>query len=349
VKFGIVSLPQTLQDFPAALVLGTFGGLCGALYIYVNHNFNYAFRKKYLKSNVAKIIECCLLTFVTITCFYWAPELTRNNCIEKSELDPDRLEDVDNYLIQYYCDEGQFNPLASFAFNQQATVIRAMMNFGLTYQFTVMFILFVLWFAFTMITSGTAIPCGIFLPCIIVGQCLGQMYYITVNAIMGANPNLKPQSCSIIGAAAMLSASTRMTYSLAVIMLETTSNVDLFIPMIFALFVSYGVGSLFTRSLYTGTLRAKNIPVLEKHLPKCNRNITADVIMTSPVKTLKVVDKVQNILVAVQTSSFHGFPVMNSKDKPVGIISKNTLITLIEYNCWYDLQKEIRKKTIMKQ
>ena len=69
----------------------------------------------------------------------------------------------------------------------------------------------------------------------------------------------------------MLSGSTRMTYSLAVIMLETTSNVDLFLPMIFALFVSYGVGSLFTKSLYLGTLRSKNIPVLDKAIPKCNR------------------------------------------------------------------------------
>ena len=48
----------------------------------------------------------------------------------------------------------------------------------------------------------------------------------------------------------MLSGSTRMTYSLAVIMLETSQNVDLFLPMILGLFVSYGVGSIFTRSLY---------------------------------------------------------------------------------------------------
>lgn len=73
----------------------------------------------------------------------------------------------------------------------------------------------------------------------------------------------------------MLSGSTRMTYSLAVIMLETTSNVDLFLPMIFALFVSYGVGSLFTRSLYSGTLRIKNIPLLDKSIPRCNRSMTA--------------------------------------------------------------------------
>jgi len=118
------------------------------------------------------------------------------------------------------------------------------------------------------------------------------MYYSIAHKMFPDNVNMKAQSFSVIGAAAMLSSSTRMTYSLAVIMLETTSNVDLFIPMIFALFVSYGVGSLFTRSLYTGTLRAKNIPVLDKQIPKCNRMLAAEVLMTSDLKTLKPVENV---------------------------------------------------------
>ena len=104
---------------------------------------------------------------------------------------------------------------------------------------------------------------GIFLPCIIIGCALGRIYG---NIVTGWFPdsaeNLNSQAYAIIGASAMLSGSTRMTYSLAVIMLETTSNVDLFLPMIFALFFSYAVGSTFNRSLYAGLLRQKNIPIL---------------------------------------------------------------------------------------
>jgi H+/Cl- antiporter ClcA len=90
----------------------------------------------------------------------------------------------------------------------------------------------------------------------------------------------------------MLSGSTRMTYSLAVVMLETTSNVNLFLPMIFALFVSYGVGSLFTRSLYRGTLRVKNIPLLDKGIPKVNKKKMACEIMTYPVITFNMIENV---------------------------------------------------------
>lgn len=74
---------------------------------------------------------------------------------------------------------------------------------------------------------------------------------------------------SILGAVAVLASSTRMTYSIAVIMLETTSNVELFLPIIFTLFISYGVGFLLNaRSIYKGALRSKNIPILNKSIPK---------------------------------------------------------------------------------
>jgi H+/Cl- antiporter ClcA len=67
-----------------------------------------------------------------------------------------------------------------------------------------------------------------------------------------------------------------MTYSLAVIMLETTSNVELFLPIIFTLFASYGAGSLLiNKSIYLGAMRSKNIPVLQKRIPKVNKHLLA--------------------------------------------------------------------------
>ena len=132
-----------------------------------------------------------------------------------------------------------------------------MFNNSVYFPFLCMFYYFLIWYFFTMITSGTAIPCGIFIPCIIIGGSLGEMYAAISYQIQGDNINVHPESYAVMGAAAMLSGSTRMTYSLAVLMLETTSNVDLFLPMTFCLFTSYGVGSIFTRSLYSGYLRSK--------------------------------------------------------------------------------------------
>lgn len=95
---------------------------------------------------------------------------------------------------------------------------------------------------------------------------------------------MNEETMCILGATAVLSGSTRMTYSLAVIMLETTQNVDLFLPIIFTLFASYGVGTvLINKSIYGGALRSKNIPILNKRIPKPNRGLLAYSIMNAPV------------------------------------------------------------------
>jgi len=133
----------------------------------------------------------------------------------------------------------------------------------------------------------------------------------------------------------MLSGSTRMTYSLAVLMLETTSNVDLFLPMTFCLFTSYGVGSFFTRSLYSGYMRSKQIPILRKDIPPDNKDVKAETIMNTPVKSFQIIESVQNVLTQIQTSSFQVWPILNSKGRIIGTINKQTLIAMVEHDCWY--------------
>ena len=65
----------------------------------------------------------------------------------------------------------------------------------------------------------------------------------------------------------MLVSYCQLTYSLAVIMLETTQSINLFIPMIFATIVSLSVSRHFSRSLYDIALRHKNIPLLREQVP----------------------------------------------------------------------------------
>ena len=84
-----------------------------------------------------------------------------------------------------------------------------------------------------------------------------------------------------MGAASVLGGYSRLSFSLAVIMLETTENVNLFIPIIFALFISFGVGRLFNRSMYVDSLRTKGIPFLIEEVPEVNAHLKADQIMST--------------------------------------------------------------------
>jgi len=72
------------------------------------------------------------------------------------------------------------------------------------------------------------------------------------------------QSYLIIGATAILSSYTRLTYSLAVVMMETTQAINMFLPMVITIGVSHATAMLFNRSLYDYALRGKNIPMLQE-------------------------------------------------------------------------------------
>tara|TARA_B110000285_G_scaffold217174_1_gene265230 strand:- start:627 stop:851 length:225 start_codon:yes stop_codon:yes gene_type:complete len=74
----------------------------------------------------------------------------------------------------------------------------------------------------------------------------------------------------------VLAGYSRLSFSLAVIMLETTENVNLFLPIIFALFVSTTTGSIFNASLYVNAIRSKKFPFLNEKVPMCNELITAE-------------------------------------------------------------------------
>jgi H+/Cl- antiporter ClcA len=65
----------------------------------------------------------------------------------------------------------------------------------------------------------------------------------------------------------MLAGYTRMTYSLAVIVMETSQAINIFLPVIVSIGISNNVGGYFTRGLYDRAVRAKQIPILKKEAP----------------------------------------------------------------------------------
>ena len=78
-----------------------------------------------------------------------------------------------------------------------------------------------------------------------------------------------------MAASAMLGGYTRLTYSLCVIMLETTQSINYFIPIMFSVMTSVFVGDLWNRSLYERALRAKQVPLLRNYCPKSQSEVTA--------------------------------------------------------------------------
>ena len=116
-------------------------------------------------------------------------------------------------------------------------------------------------------TYGVWVPAGLFLPGIIVGCAFGGLFANLQNYLMDKTIKDDDESDTavtfvICAAGGMLAGYTRLTYSLVVIMLETTSSINVFIPMMLSILCARGVGNFLTPSLYGRASRLKQMPIL---------------------------------------------------------------------------------------
>ena len=144
-------------------------------------------------------------------------------------------------------------------FNEELGAIRSIMSGydgdgGIRLPPKQMFTYLFVWYIFTITTYGVWVPAGLFLPGIIIGCAVGSIYE-EVQRDLFNEENLEVDYSYavvpiIISVGAMLSAYCRMTYSLVVIMLETSSAINIFVPMMIAIMVGRFVANFFTPSLY---------------------------------------------------------------------------------------------------
>ena len=98
------------------------------------------------------------------------------------------------------------------------------------------------------------------------------------------------KSLVVLGCGAYLSGYTRMTYSIAVILLETSNSLSMFVPLTLTILVANQTGEIFTRGLYERACRAKQMPIIMEDVPFACREVTARNIMNSEVVTLQPVE-----------------------------------------------------------
>jgi len=319
-KFGTKAETEPVWEIlPSVIFVGVICGVLGGIFIQVNTQLG-LFRKYYITTNVAKIFEALFFAFMTSSSFYWAPWYFSNcmaipdsakeykegwtgTCGEKTDLW------VDDYN-QYNCPDGYYSPMATLTMESEGGVIRQIIDgfeppvgYGIVVNSKMMSIFLSLWFLFTISTYGVWVPAGLFLPGIIIGCAVGSLFETLRRDYFQIGELEYYQVGPILtGAGAMLSAYCRLTYSLVVIMLETTSSINLFIPMMLAVMIARAVGNIFTRSLYERALRMKQMPVLQNSPRKAQAGIQAWKFMKKEVVSLTTVSGMESIRKALETS-----------------------------------------------
>jgi len=196
-----------------------------------------------------------------------------------------------------------------------------------------MFFFFLTWYLLTITTYGTFVPAGLFLPGMIIGCAMVDVLFKTMHKaelIAGDHDTIEAinKNYIVIGCAGFMAGYTRMTYSLAVIIMETANDIQIFLPIMITITISNFVAYFSTRSLYERAIRGKQMPLIRDWIPEPCQNLVAENVMSKQVVTLKNVCKLSDIKTAISTNH-HAFPVINSKGNFVGILPRNFLLILL--------------------
>ncbi|KAL7750461.1 glycerol ethanol, ferric requiring protein [Sorochytrium milnesiophthora] len=203
-----------------------------------------------------------------------------------------------------------------------------------------------------ILTYGIQAPAGIFIPSLVVGACLGRVFGVTVSAAQIAHPDWqifaacqledKAQSCvspgsyALLGAAALMTGVTRMTVSIAVIMLELTGALDFLLPIMITVLMAKLVADRIEPNSFADLyIRLNEYPFLDNK-EEFQTTGTASDVMT-PADKLIVLHNgmtVAQLTETINSTDVHTFPIVDSlADMGVeGIINKRDIILALAYS-----------------
>lgn len=343
IKFG--SFTDTtnvniLHILPGAIIVGTIGGLLGALFINVNTRVN-KLRGIVLKRGYLKVIETMLFCMVT-ACFTIVIPYLMQTCLINEEDDVNQPSYKQVEYFRGWCEAGYYDPLATIFWASEGHIIKNILGDHVAPSLAQISVFFVFWYLFTITTYGTNVPAGLFLPGMILGCAIGEMYTLMIKdlgIIKGDDYNEIRKNMIVLSIAAMMSGYTRMTYSLGIILMETAQTLNMFVPIIFSIMISNQVGYLFTRSLYERAVRGKQMPILVDEVPGPCQKLLASKIMSKNVVTLDRVASLKDVRDALK-AGHHSFPVVNSKGHVIGLIPSNFLIVIVRNKSFYHNMKD---------
>ncbi|GAB5367354.1 hypothetical protein AAMO2058_001223200 [Amorphochlora amoebiformis] len=311
-------------EIPCFVLLGVIGGALGIAFNAINERIT-RWRRSWPQGRVRSVLRyieligvCLVVGFLS----FGIPMVSnRSFCRRKSTDTCSGDEDlVEEYTVQMYCDDGDYDPLATLWFNSPEHAIKflfyhpsttdisspcnipagALVAFGVPYLLC------------AVVTYGVATPSGLFLPMILSGAAFGRLSgmpfaWLWYEAGIGAASH---GTYALIGAAAMLGGVTRMTISLTVIMIETTGSVQLGLPIFLTALAARVTGNLMNEGLYDIHIALQHVPFLPWDPPKWYKSIRACDIMSHNPITVSIAERAGDLLKKLKLYTHNGFPVV---------------------------------------
>lgn len=328
------------------VLIGGMGGLIGAIFNNVNESITHWRMKRVNNSKRMRLLEVMVISTL-MSCIMFLSSLAWPTCTPVSDVLEhgvnEDTEELSKKLIQFRCEEGEYNEMASLIFSEPGDAIRLLFHLHKhAFSTTCLLVFFLLYISTAVVTYGIAIPSGLFVPSLLSGAAFGRLVGNMAHKI---EPSLAYSSTySLIGAAAVLGGMARMTISLTVILLECTGNEQFVLPLMLVLMTARIVGSVFNDDLYHIHIHLKKgIDFLGAELKSVTtqHNLIAGQIMGSNVIFIRPVEQVGVVYDILMSAKHSNFPVVDTDDRNVlsGTIGRNAMCVLLQqraFGCPYN-------------
>ena len=106
--------------------------------------------------------------------------------------------------------------------------------------------------------------------------------------------------------------------------------------MLLGVIFAKGVGDLIDKSLYKQAIKLKGIPMITGKLSKRAQDYSCKELMIEEVVSFNHTETVATIYDKLANCSHNGFPVTDVNNYVIGLISRNTLIAILQNKYFKD-------------
>ncbi|KAL6844057.1 hypothetical protein ACP4OV_025730 [Aristida adscensionis] len=319
-----------LVDLPSVITLGVFGGILGSLYNFFLDKVLRLYNLINEKGKMYKLLLAATVTVCTSCCLFGLPWIAScKPCPTDTEEACPSIGRSGNFK-KFQCAMNEYNDLASLFFNTNDDTIRNLYSAGTDDEFHISSILvfFAASYFLGIFSYGLALPSGLFVPVILTGAAYGRL----VGMLIGSQSTLDHGLFAVLGSAALLGGSMRMTVSVCVVILELTNNLLMLPLVMLVLLISKVVADAFNANVYDLLVRLKGFPHLEGYAEPYMRQLSVSDVVTGPLQTFSGIEKVGHIVHVLKTTGHNGFPVVDGPpDTPAlyGLVLRDHLLVLL--------------------
>ena len=327
------------------ILIGCLGGLIGACFNAGCENMTLWRMKNVNYSKSRRVVEILLIGLLCTTVSYVMPVLW-GRCTEL----PTDMQDWTNQekelvrnLVAFNCVPGkEYNEVASLYLTEADVAIRQLYHFretgetdSSTFSSAALFLFFVPYITLAAVVFGTAVPAGLFVPTLLAGAAFGRLFGHLLHKLDHTSGTFADSGTyALIGSAATLAGTARMTISITVLLLEATGNMQYVLPLMLTVMAARFSGNVFNEGIYDIVIHLKHIPFLEPEVPTIaeRHEIVAGQVMSTEVKCLRPVERVGIVYDLLKSVGHGNFPIVDTASSGTlyGTASRAMLCTLLQ-------------------